>query len=77
MAQRQQQAYIKEFFDEIQEKGSESLAYLFRINFIKIDEIDKDYISIINNSYGAISHDHRDEIIQIARNKGMRQKLFI
>ena len=42
---------IKFLFDYIQINGSKNLSYLFRINFLKIDEIQKDYISIIYNCY--------------------------
>ena len=42
---------IKFLFDYIQINGSKNLSYLFKINFLKIDEIQKDYISIIYNCY--------------------------
>ena len=52
---------IKFLFDYIQINGSKNLSYLFRVNFLKIDEIQKDYISIIYNCY----EDLKKEILEL------------
>ena len=52
---------IKFLFDYIQENGSKNLSHLFRINFLKIDEIQKEYISIIYNCF----EDVKKEIIEL------------
>ena len=52
---------IKFLFDYIQLNGSKNLSYLFRINFLKIDEIQNDYISIVYNCY----QDLKKEILEL------------
>ena len=52
---------IKFLFDYIQANGSENLSKLFRINFLKIDEVQKEFISIIYNCYD----DVKKEILEI------------
>lgn len=59
---------IKFLFDFIQVNGSENLSKLFRINFLKIDEIQKEYISIIYNCYDNV----KNEILEL---KQILQKL--
>ena len=59
---------IEFLFDYIQENGTKNLSYLFRIDFLKIDEIQSDYISIIYNCY----QDLKEEIEEI---KQLLQKL--
>ena len=54
---------IKFLFDYIQVNGSENLSKLFRINFLKIDEIQKEYISIIYNCYD----DVKKEMLEIKK----------
>ena len=51
---------IKFLFDYIQVNGSENLSKLFRINFLKIDEIQKEYISIIYNCYDDVKKEILD-----------------
>ena len=52
---------IKFLFDYIQVNGSETLSKLFRINFLKIDEIQKEYISIVYNCF----NDLKKEILEL------------
>ena len=52
---------IKFLFDYIQINSSDNLSRLFRINFLKIDEVQKEYISIIYNCYD----DVKEEILEI------------
>ena len=52
---------IKFLFDHIQDNGSKNLSYLFKINFLKIDEVQSEYISIIYNCY----QDLKKEIKQL------------
>ena len=59
---------IKFLFDYIQVNGSKNLSYLFRINFLKIDEMQRDYISIIYNCF----QDLKKEIEEL---KQLLQKL--
>ena len=59
---------IEFLFDYIQVNGTKNLSYLFRIDFLKIDEIQIDYISIIYNCY----EDLKEEIEEI---KQLLQKL--
>ena len=52
---------IKFLFDYIQINSSDNLSRLFRIDFLKIDEIQKEYISIIYNCYD----DVKKEILEL------------
>ena len=52
---------IKFLFDYIQINGSDNLSRLFRIDFLKIDEVQKEYISIIYNCYD----DVKKEILEL------------
>ena len=52
---------IKFLFDYIQVNATKNLSYLFRIDFLKIDEIQSDYISIIYNCY----QDLKKEIVEL------------
>lgn len=68
---------IKVLFDFIQLKASEDLAYLFRINFLKIDEIDADYISIITNTFMKIENSLIVELKNIIDIFGFKNKIYI
>jgi hypothetical protein len=68
---------IKALFDFIQLKASEDLAYLFRINFLKIDEIDADYISIITNTFMKIENSLIVELKNIIDIFGFKNKVYI
>lgn len=57
---------IKILSEHIQNNGSSELSRLFRIDFLKIDEIQEEYISIINNTYSDIKEEIKElkELIQ-------------
>ena len=68
---------IKALFDFIQLKASEDLAYLFRINFLKIDEIDQEYISIIIDTFMKIENSLIVELKNIIDIFGFKNKIYI
>ena len=68
---------IKALFDFIQLKASDDLACLFRINFLKIDEIDTDYISIITNTFMKIENSLIVELKNIIDIFGFKNKIYI
>ena len=68
---------IKSLFDFIQLKASDDLAYLFRINFLKIDEIDEEYISIIINTFMKIENSLIVELKNIIDIFGFKNKIYI
>ena len=68
---------IKALFDFIQLKASDDLACLFRINFLKIDEIDEGYISIIINTFMKIENSLIVELKNIIDIFGFKNKIYI
>ena len=67
---------IKFLFDYIQLNGSKNLSYLFRINFLKIDEIQSDYISIIYNSYQDLKKEI-EELKQVLQKLDFKGVLYV
>ena len=67
---------IKFLFDYIQINGSKNLSYLFRINFLKIDEIENDYISIIYNCYQNLEKEIL-ELKQLLRKLDFKGTLYL
>lgn len=67
---------ISFLFEYIQANGSENLSKLFRINFLKIDEIQKEYISIVYNCFEDVSAEVL-ELKGILKSLNYRGTLFI
>lgn len=67
---------IKFLFDYIQDNGSENLSYLFRINFLKIDEIQKEYIGIIYNCFDDVKKEIT-ELKQILEKLNFKGALYV
>ena len=67
---------IKFLFDYIQVNGSKNLSYLFRINFLKIDEIQKEYISIIYNCFEDVKKEIT-ELKQILEKLNFKGSLYV
>ena len=67
---------IEFLFDYIQVNGTKNLSYLFRINFLKIDEIQSDYISIIYNCYEDLKKEIA-ELKQLLRKLDFKGALYV
>ena len=67
---------IKFLFDYIQLNGSKNLSYLFRINFLKIDEIQTNYISIVYNCYQDLKKEIT-ELKQLLRKLDFKGALYV
>ena len=67
---------IKFLFDYIQANGSKNLSYLFRINFLKIDEIQTNYISIVYNCYQDLKKEIT-ELKQLLRKLDFKGALYV
>ena len=67
---------IKFLFDYIQVNGSKNLSYLFRINFLKIDEIQSGYISIVCNCYQDLKKEIT-ELKQILEKLNFKGSLYV
>ena len=67
---------IKFLFDYIQVNGSKNLSYLFRINFLKIDEMQRDYISIIYNCFQDLKKEIK-ELNQILQKLDFKGVLYV
>ena len=67
---------IKFLFDYIQVNGTKNLSYLFRIDFLKIDEVQSDYISIIYNCYEDLKEEV-EELKQLLRKLDFKGALYV
>ena len=67
---------IKFLFDYIQLNGSKNLSHLFRINFLKIDEVSSDYISIIYNCFQDLKKENK-ELKQILKKLDFKGVLYV
>ena len=67
---------IEFLFDYIQVNGTKNLSYLFRINFLKIDEMQSDYISIIYNCYEDLKEEV-EELKQLLRKLDFKGALYV
>ena len=67
---------IKFLFDHIQDNGSKNLSYLFKINFLKIDEVQSEYISIIYNCYQDLKKEIK-ELKQILKKLDFKGALYV
>lgn len=67
---------IKFLFDHIQDNGSKNLSYLFKINFLKIDEVQSEYISIIYNCYQDLKKEI-EELNQILQKLDFKGALYV
>ena len=67
---------IKFLFDHIQDNGSKNLSYLFKINFLKIDEVQSEYISIIYNCYQDLKKEIK-ELKQILKKLDFKGVLYV
>ena len=67
---------IKFLFDYIQDNGSKNLSYLFKINFLKIDEVQSEYISIIYNCYQDLKKEI-EELNQILQKLDFKGVLYV
>ena len=67
---------IKFLFDFIQDNGSKNLSHLFRINFLKIDEVQSEYISIIYNCYQDLKKEIK-ELNQIMQKLDFKGVLYV
>ena len=67
---------IKFLFDFIQDNGSKNLSHLFRINFLKIDEVQSEYISIIYNCYQDLKKEIK-ELNQILQKLDFKGVLYV
>ena len=67
---------IKFLFDYIQANASKNLSHLFRINFLKIDEIQSEYISIIYNCYQDLKKEIK-ELNQILQKLDFKGVLYV
>lgn len=67
---------IKFLFDFIQANGSKNLSYLFRINFLKIDEVQSEYIFIIYNCYQDLKKEI-EELNQILQKLDFKGVLYV
>ena len=67
---------IKFLFDHIQDNGSKNLSYLFKINFLKIDEVQSEYISIIYNCYQDLKKEIK-ELKQILKKLDFKGALHV
>ena len=67
---------IKFLFDHIQDNGSKNLSYLFKINFLKIDEVQSEYISIIYNCYQDLKKEIK-ELKQILKKLDFKGTLYV
>ena len=67
---------IKFLFDYIQDNGSKNLSHLFRINFLKIDEVQSEYISIIYNCFQDLKKEI-EELNQILQKLDFKGVLYV
>ncbi len=67
---------IKFLFDFIQDNGSKNLSHLFRINFLKIDEVQSEYISILYNCFLDLKKEI-DELKQILKKLDFKGVLYV
>ena len=67
---------IKFLFDYIQLNGSKNLSHLFRINFLKIDEVQSEYIFIIYNCYQDLKKEI-EELNQILQKLDFKGVLYV
>ncbi len=67
---------IKFLFDFIQDNGSKNLSHLFRINFLKIDEVQSEYISILYNCFLDLKKEI-DELKQILKKLDFKGALYV
>ena len=67
---------IKFLFDFIQDNGSKNLSHLFRINFLKIDEVQSEYISILYNCFQDLKKEI-EELKQILKKLDFKGALYV